>query len=81
MIQLTYWSLQHPRYANVSAVTSARKALAAQSEEMFLSVWHASRHVCENYSPNRAATGSGTTSKCTGDFKVITGSYLTRPCA
>ena len=68
MMQLVYWGLAHPRYANVSAVTQARTTLAAQSGEMFAGVWRQSRHVCENYSPRRrAAGGNATTSKCTGD--------------
>jgi putative isomerase len=69
-IQLTYWALQHPAYANVAAVQTAKKALAAHSNEMFLSVWRGWRHVCENYSPRRYAAGGNTTttSKCTGDF-------------
>ena len=68
-IQLTYWALQHPAYANVAAVQSAKKAFAAHSNEMFVSVWRGWHHVCENYSPHRYAAGGNTTttSKCTGD--------------
>jgi hypothetical protein len=68
-LQLVYWGLDHPRYSNVPSVTRARKALAMQSEEMFLSVWRRSHYVCENYAPMRnAGGGNATGSKCTGDF-------------
>ena len=59
MIQLTYWGLQHPRYANVSEVTAGRKAMVAQAGAMELAVWRNSGHLCENYNPGKEA-------KCTG---------------
>ena len=51
--QLTYWSLQ--QHDHVSAVATARKALAKQMDALLLSQWNANRHICENYSPSLGA--------------------------
>eukprot|EP01052_Picozoa_sp_SAG31_P021517 SAG31_NODE_1669_length_7575_cov_2.213483_1_plen_997_part_00 len=50
LAMLVYWSLDHPRYANVSAVQIARKGLAHSYATMWMeSAWRPSHTVCENY--------------------------------
>ena len=60
MALLTYWGLQHPSYATLPVVASARAALCKQMGAMFLNQWRLNHHVCENFSPKRNAT------ECTG---------------
>ena len=60
MALLTYWGLSHPAYADVAIVTKARSALCKQMTALLLSQWRRNRHICENFSPKKAAT------ECTG---------------
>ena len=61
MSQLTYWSLSDPTYADVQAVTTARKAMCKQLTAMMMNQWHRNRHICENYNPHHDA------GDCSGD--------------
>ena len=58
-IQITYWGLDHPRYANVTQVRAARQAMVAPSESLEREVWRSSGHICENFCPGNVST-SGT---------------------
>ena len=50
LAMLTYWSLAHPAYANVSSVQTARKGLANSYAKMWMeTAWRPSHTVCENY--------------------------------
>merc|ERR1712187_139277 len=50
MTQFVYWALQ--QVDHVPSARTARKALAKQLNELFLSQWHRNRHVCENFGPH-----------------------------
>jgi hypothetical protein len=58
MVQLTYWGLQ--RYAEVPAVSAARKAMCKQMTALMLSQWNLHGHICENFGPHKD------TGDCTG---------------
>lgn len=60
MALLTYWGLDHPNYADVRIVQTAKKALCKQMGALFLSQWRQHHHVCENFSPKKDAVD------CTG---------------
>lgn len=55
MAQLTYWSMQHQKYRDLTVVRNARKALAKQMSGLMLSQWTKHRHICENYAPDKRA--------------------------
>eukprot|EP00729_Bicosta_minor_P013321 gene13321-31113_t len=61
MLQLTYWGLAAPKYADLPAVTQGRKALAKQATSMLSNVWRRHRHVCENFGERQDEND------CTGD--------------
>ena len=54
-IQLTYWALANPRYANVTEVRAARRAMVAQAAALEREVWRTSGHLCENYCPGNSS--------------------------
>ena len=54
-IQLTYWALDNPRYANVTEVRAARRAMVAQAAALEREVWRTSGHLCENYCPGNSS--------------------------
>ena len=60
-LQLTFWGLDHPKYADLPAVTQGRKALAKQATSMLSNVWRRHRHVCENFGERQDEND------CTGD--------------
>ena len=62
LAMLTYWSLEHPRYANVSSVQLARRGLANSYAKLWMeTAWRPSHTVCENYCVDQAGGCCGDT--------------------
>jgi hypothetical protein len=66
LAQIVFWGLQHPKYANVSSVQTARKALAHSYATMWMeTAWRPARLVCENYCVGKdGGCCGGTTASC-----------------
>ena len=47
-VQLIYWALSHPKYADIPSVVTVRKALVAQGKRLVLQEWDLFRQVTEN---------------------------------
>lgn len=61
LAMLVYWGLDHPNYANLSLVATARSGLANSYAHMWMeTAWRRSRTVCENYCVHK-------TGGCCGD--------------
>lgn len=47
-VQLIYWALSNPKYADIPSVVTVRKALVAQGKRLVLQEWDLFRQVTEN---------------------------------
>ena len=56
--QLVFWSLE--RYKHVAVVAQARLALAKQMTALMLTQWREKREICENFSPHKVTSCTGT---------------------
>lgn len=83
MALLVYWGLARPETSTVPIVETARTALCKQMRALFLSQWRRHRHVCENFSPRKAAedcTGSKCCAARTLPFDIRALLSMSEPC-